>query len=58
MMTPKYSAQWWEKFAARPQQETPEHDAPATAFSIYVSGEPQTAASKIKQRKSVCSETG
>jgi hypothetical protein len=45
MMTPKYSAQWWEKFAARPQQETPEHDAPATAFSIYVSGEPQTAAS-------------
>jgi hypothetical protein len=57
-MTPKYSAQWWEKFAARPHQETPEHDAPATACSIYISGESKTAAPKIKQRKSVCRETG
>jgi hypothetical protein len=26
-MTPKYSAQWWEKVAARPQQTPPEEEA-------------------------------
>jgi hypothetical protein len=56
-MTPKYSAQWWEKVAARPQQSPPEHDAPPTACSMDAREVPETAVEKTKPRKSFCRQT-
>jgi hypothetical protein len=56
-MTPKYSAQWWEKVAARPQQTPPEHDAPPTACSMDAREVPETAVEKTKPRKSFCRQT-
>jgi hypothetical protein len=52
-MTPKYSAQWWEKVAARPQQTATEQDERPTASS----DNSETPQLKTKPRKSVCRET-
>jgi hypothetical protein len=45
-MTPKYSAQWWEKVTATPQSA--ERDAPPTTYSDSRLEMPQA---KTKQRK-------
>jgi hypothetical protein len=52
-MTPKYSAQWWEKVAARPQQTRSDQDELYSSFS----DESETTRRKIKRRKPVCKET-
>jgi hypothetical protein len=56
-MTPKYSAQWWEKVAAQPQQTPPEENEPSTAISFGSSGESETQQLKIKRRKLVREKT-
>jgi hypothetical protein len=52
-MTPKYSAQWWEKVAARPQQPRSDQDELYSGFS----DESETPHQKTKRRKPVCKET-
>jgi len=52
-MTPKYSAQWWEKVAARPQQTRSDQDTLYSGFS----DESEKPNQKTKRRKPVCKET-
>jgi len=52
-MTPKYSAQWWEKVGARPQQTRPDRDELYSGFS----DESDTPRETIKRRKPICKET-
>jgi hypothetical protein len=40
-MTPKYSAQWWEKVTARAQPISAEHDAAPTTGSIAPIDKPE-----------------
>jgi hypothetical protein len=52
-MTPKYSAQWWEKVTARREPISTEHDAPTTTGSIAPIDQPEIPQTKTKTRKSV-----
>jgi hypothetical protein len=53
-MTPKYSAQWWEKVTARPRPIEAKHDAPSTTTcSIAPMDQRGNSANKTKARESV-----
>jgi hypothetical protein len=54
-MTPKYSAQWWEKVTAAPQN--PERDAKPTTCSDNPLDEPEMPQAKTKQRKALFRQT-
>jgi hypothetical protein len=56
-MTPKYSAQWWEKVTARAQPIGAEHDArPATGL-IAPTDQPEIQQKKTKPPKLLCRQT-
>jgi hypothetical protein len=52
-MTPKYSAQWWEKVGARPQQTRSDQDELYSGFS----DDSEAPQQKINRGKPVCKET-